>query len=169
MESLFHQGGATSLVPDAAAKTRLGALAFAAIQSLRASARAAVEAKHGLAPGSLHDSGALLTRLISNPPEDVWELNRSHMYWNSHVDKANIASYDWSALLYLRAPTEGGSFAFVDADADRLVEPRPGRLLSFSSGLENLHRVERVTRGSRIVLAMWFTCSQSHSYAQYVK
>lgn len=167
MENLFHQGGATSLVPEAASEPRLGAEALAAIRALRAASRAAVEAAHGLPPGSLHDSGALLTRLVADAPDDAWELNRSHVYWNAHVDKANIPSYDWSALLYLRAPSEGGAFAFVDRDADRVVEPRCGRLLSFSSGLENLHRVERVVRGSRLVLAMWFTCSPRHSYSEY--
>ena len=25
-----------------------------------------------------------------------------HVYWNAHVDKANIGSYDYSALLYER-------------------------------------------------------------------
>ena len=85
------------------------------------------------------------------------------MYSNAHVDKANIASYDYSALLYLStgggADFEGGELAFLDADAERLVTPRAGRLVAFSSGLENLHRVREVTRGERFVLAMWFTCS----------
>ena len=91
------------------------------------------------------------------------------MYWNAHSDKANIASYDHSALLYLSQPQdfEGGAFAFVDADADRLVAPTCGRMLTFSSGLENLHRVERVSRGARLVLALWFTCSTNHSYTNY--
>jgi hypothetical protein len=63
-----------------------------------------------------------------------------------------------------RLSFEGGSFVFQDSDADRFVSPTCGRLVSFSSGLENVHRVERVTSGSRLVLAMWFTCSPSHAY-----
>jgi hypothetical protein len=126
-------------------------------------------------------------------------MNPGHVYWNAHVDKANIASYDYSALLYLNTHNEretgrdgdregyrentreggrrsedgvldtlgttfgGGEFAFVDGDADRVVQPRAGRLVAFTSGLENLHRVEKVTRGTRYVLAMWFTCSESHA------
>ena len=105
------------------------------------------------------------------------------MYWNYHVDKANIASYDYSALLYLTtwgAPAEsaaggdlesrerggdfeGGELAFADVDADRVVRPLAGRLVAFTSGLENLHAVRRVTRGVRLVLAMWFTCSPAHA------
>ena len=93
------------------------------------------------------------------------------MYSNAHVDKANIASYDYSALLYLStgggADFEGGELAFLDADAERLVTPRAGRLVAFSSGLENLHRVREVTRGERFVLAMWFTCSAEHAYNDF--
>ena len=43
-----------------------------------------------------------------------------------------------------------------------LVQPSCGRLVSFTSGFENLHRVARVTHGTRYVLAMWFTCSEKH-------
>jgi len=93
------------------------------------------------------------------------------VYSNAHVDKANIASYDYSALLYLStgggADFEGGELAFLDADAERLVTPRAGRLVAFSSGLENLHRVREVTRGERFVLAMWFTCSAEHAYNDF--
>ena len=35
---------------------------------------------------------------------------------------------------------------------------------SLSAGPENLHRVRRVDRGTRYVLAMWFTCSERHQY-----
>jgi predicted 2-oxoglutarate/Fe(II)-dependent dioxygenase YbiX len=89
--------------------------------------------------------------------------NTIFRYWNAHVDKANIASYDYSALLYLTTGGGvdflGGDFAFIDPGVDRIVEPVAGRLLTFTSGLENLHQVRRVTHGARFVLAMWFTCS----------
>ena len=49
-------------------------------------------------------------------------------------------------MLYLNGGFDGGRFAFVDADADRVVEPRAGRLLCFTSGAENLHGVERVDK-----------------------
>ena len=78
------------------------------------------------------------------------------------VDKCSIPSYDISAVLYLcdGNACEGGSFAFLDGDgADRLVQLAPGRLLAFTSGVENVHQVRRVTRGERLALAMWFTLS----------
>ena len=243
MVRLFHQGGATAVVPDdvnteAGAQegdnrskrskktSRLGIAATQTIAELAARVKASVELDHGLPQGSLHSSGSLLTRLKAEYENDIWERNHSHVYWNFHVDKANIASYDYSALLYLNdhslenddidddqtrsdfqidesnlvkpssaeelrsiypritqetlwtnksnssssaEPFEGGMFAFLDEDKDRLVAPRCGRLLSFSSGLENPHRVEQVTRGSRLVLAFWFTCSARHSYGSYTR
>ena len=66
---------------------------------------------------------------------------------------------------------EDGEIAFVDGDADRLVEPKAGRFVAFTSGVENMHvaRAARPVAGDgadeegRIVLAMWFTCSEAHS------
>ena len=37
--------------------------------------------------------------------------------------------------------------------------PEPGTLVTFDSGNANLHCVERVSRGSRFALTMWFTSS----------
>ena len=44
------------------------------------------------------------------------------------------------------------------------MEPTPGRVVIFSSGAENTHRVERVTRGERFVLAFWFTCDAAQTF-----
>jgi len=44
------------------------------------------------------------------------------------------------------------------------VQPLAGRLVAFSSGLENLHRVLPMTWGRRYVLSMWFTCSERHAH-----
>ena len=46
---------------------------------------------------------------------------------------------------------------FEDGEA---ILPRRGRLVAFSSGPENGHRVARVERGARTALALWFTCVQ---------
>lgn len=76
------------------------------------------------------------------------------------MDKANLPAYDVSALLYLSTQGEcfeGGYFAFNDADADRLVKPIAGRLLTFSSGFSNLHQVRPVLTGDRVVLSVWFS------------
>ena len=105
-------------------------------------------------------------------------------YGAPHVDRANMSSYDYSAVLYVNtkatgaqpgggsAPTssahggfDGGDFAFVDELVDEIIEPRAGRLLLFASGFEHMHRVQHVTRGTRLVLASWFTRDPSAGHA----
>ena len=76
--------------------------------------------------------------------------------------------YDYSAILYLNTHNvdfAGGRFIFIDDERDAVVEPKAGRLITFTSGLENLHRAEQVTAGKRYILAMWFTCSEEHQYS----
>ena len=48
------------------------------------------------------------------------------------------------ALLSPGVDFEGGRFMFIDEARDSIVEPRAGRLVTFTSGLENLHRAEEV-------------------------
>lgn len=43
--------------------------------------------------------------------------------------------------------------------------PRTGRVSFFSSGSENLHRVERVTWGTRYAITVSFTCDPAHAIA----
>jgi predicted 2-oxoglutarate/Fe(II)-dependent dioxygenase YbiX len=45
-----------------------------------------------------------------------------------------------------------------------IVEPRAGRAVIFTSGPENNHRVERVTKGERFVLSFWFTCDPQKQF-----
>ena len=81
-------------------------------------------------------------------------------YWRPHIDKVSVDEYEYSALLYLAkhgTDFEGGRLVFHDEDADRVVAPEPGTLVAFCSGNANLHAVERVSRGSRFALTMWFT------------
>ena len=83
--------------------------------------------------------------------EDDVEAARRASYWTPHVDEGEVAAYQFSAVLYLNTAWEsftGGAFAFRDLDADRIVEPRQGRVIIFSSGRENLHRVEPVDYGT---------------------
>ena len=44
-----------------------------------------------------------------------------------------------------------------DPECDVVLLPEPGTLVTFDSGNANLHCVERVSRGSRFALTMWFT------------
>ena len=60
------------------------------------------------------------------------------------------------------AAAGAGSAAAAGHD---LVEPRAGRLITFSAGAENWHRVERVTLGERFVLSLWFTCDAAKRFS----
>ena len=111
---------------------------------------------------------------MGDPKQEVW----FRRYWNKHVDKANRHAYDYSAILYLNSHCDatrgdacdynvdfaGGGLSFLDDKSDLTVEPVAGRLLTFTGGLENLHTVREVTKGTRAVLALWFTCSYEDRY-----
>ncbi|XP_033374680.1 2-oxoglutarate and iron-dependent oxygenase domain-containing protein 3 [Parus major] len=84
----------------------------------------------------------------------------------------------------------GGRFVFMDADSNKTVEPRAdrgatsvppeqhfslpsapsllpwtvdgGRVSFFTSGSENLHRVEKVQWGTRFAITISFTCDPEH-------
>jgi len=107
---------------------------------------------------SLLPAGALLSRIRVAESASVSDADAA--YAVAHCDKANRAAYDVSAVCYLATAGVlfgGGAFAFLDADADRIVEPRAGRLVMFDAGLRNVHRVERVAAGERVALAAWFS------------
>jgi|Transcript_50057 hypothetical protein len=109
----------------------------------------------------LYLAGALLTRL--QPPSPT---AKGSGYSVAHVDQANVASYDFSAVLYLNSKDSGfhgGDFCFVDEEGDEVVEPRAGRCVMFPSGFQQLHQVRQVTRGNRFALAVWFTLTASAS------
>ena len=181
MRNLFHQGGQTSFAPDAASAARqMGAPGHALFRDVLRRVQATIAADFGLP--ALYSAGSLLTRIWADDqiPDDGMNIEPGHKYWNAHVDKANRASYDYSALLYLNAHCagggdcdyestarpdfDGGRFAWLDDDEDVVVEPRGGRLLTFTGGLENLHGVRKVTAGTRYVIGMWFTCHEELEY-----
>ena len=81
-------------------------------------------------------------------------LTEHDQYWHEHVDTKVYGAFSYTSLLYLNefeTDFTGGRFRFAD---DSIVEPREGRLLTFSSGAENKHRVERVESGIRFVLTI---------------
>uniref|UniRef100_A0A3Q3VX23 Fe2OG dioxygenase domain-containing protein n=1 Tax=Mola mola TaxID=94237 RepID=A0A3Q3VX23_MOLML len=87
-------------------------------------------------------------------------------YWHPHIDKVTYGSFDYTSLLYLSdygSDFTGGRFVFMDQNSNRTVEPRAGRVSFFSSGSENLHRVEKVTWGSRYAITVSFTCDPAHA------
>ncbi|XP_061563743.1 urotensin-2 receptor 2 [Cololabis saira] len=82
-------------------------------------------------------------------------------YWHAHIDKETYGSFDYTSLLYLSdygSDFTGGRFIFMDKNANRTVEPRAGRISFFTSGSENLHRVEKVAWGTRYAITVSFTC-----------
>ncbi|XP_063077362.1 urotensin-2 receptor 2 [Engraulis encrasicolus] len=87
-------------------------------------------------------------------------------YWHPHIDKVTYGSFDYTSLLYLSdfgTDFGGGRFIFMDATGNRTVEPRAGRVSFFSSGSENLHRVEKVMWGTRYAITVSFTCDPQHA------
>uniref|UniRef100_A0A672IK90 Fe2OG dioxygenase domain-containing protein n=1 Tax=Salarias fasciatus TaxID=181472 RepID=A0A672IK90_SALFA len=89
-------------------------------------------------------------------------------YWHPHIDKVTYGSFDYTSLLYLSdydSDFTGGRFVFMDQNGNRTVEPRAGRVSFFSSGSENLHRVEKVTWGTRYAITVSFTCDPAHAIA----
>lgn len=99
---------------------------------------------------------AMFTRLRPGP-DNMTAAEKP--YWAPHMDKSNVITWDHSGVLYLTTKGEhfeGGNFAFLDQDEDVLVEPREGRLITFTSGPENLHQVRKVTSGTRYNLALFF-------------
>ncbi|XP_058476302.1 urotensin-2 receptor 2 [Solea solea] len=89
-------------------------------------------------------------------------------YWHPHIDKVTYGSFDYTSLLYLSdygSDFGGGRFIFMDPTGNRTVEPRTGRVSFFSSGSENLHRVEKVTWGTRYAITVSFTCDPAHAIA----
>ncbi|TKS90168.1 2-oxoglutarate and iron-dependent oxygenase domain-containing protein 3 [Collichthys lucidus] len=80
--------------------------------------------------------------------------------------KVTYGSFDYTSLLYLSdygSDFTGGRFIFMDQNGNRTVEPRAGRVSFFTSGSENLHRVERVTWGTRYAITVSFTCDPAHA------
>ena len=70
-----------------------------------------------------------------------------------------------TSIIYLQEPDEGGRLLFEAGAGDQGGEVRPvgGRLVTFTSGAENTHRVEEVTRGVRLALTLFWTCDQDYA------
>ncbi|CAL1162679.1 unnamed protein product [Cladocopium goreaui] len=105
--------------------------------------------REALATPPLHLRGALLRRVQLPAVSGPQQLMPSHDSFAAHADRATVAAYHYSAVLYLSErgdDFQDGELVFMDSDGhDRCLEPRAGRLVGFSSGLENLHRVAAST------------------------
>ncbi|KAI5126121.1 Prolyl 3-Hydroxylase 3 [Manis pentadactyla] len=79
---------------------------------------------------------------------------------------------DYSGLLYLNDDFQGGDLFFTESNALTVtaqVRPRCGRLVAFSSGVENPHGVWAVTWGRRCTLALWHTWAPEHREQEWTE
>ncbi len=165
----FVRGGQLTLAVNEDLSSRVGDDIFAELQACLKMIRTTIEAEYQC---SIVCSGSQLSRLgwSNNSTGSFCNLDPNTCYWDAHVDKANVDSYDIGSLVYFsdyvelgdkidpgtRHPFTGGRFVFHDESANCYVLPRAGRLIFFSGGFENVHRVERVEEGQRYALACWW-------------
>ncbi|XP_020370500.2 prolyl 3-hydroxylase 1 [Rhincodon typus] len=119
------------------------------------------------------------SHLVCRTAMEGTQDNRDDLSHSVHVDNCILNSEalecrkehpayterDYSAILYLNHDFEGGDFIFTEIDAKNItakVKPRCGRLVGFSSGTENPHGVQAVTKGQRCAVALWFTLDPRH-------
>ena len=115
--------------------------------------------------------------------DDQWRPKGMHdVYWMEHVDKNNTQHYDYSGLLYLTTQDvdfTGGMFEFVKEagvgeegevkfEFDEAVAPKAGRLITFTAGNENPHKLNIVRGGTRFVLSFWFTCDREMQFENFL-
>eukprot|EP00928_Gymnodinium_smaydae_P091051 TRINITY_DN74751_c0_g1_i1.p1 TRINITY_DN74751_c0_g1~~TRINITY_DN74751_c0_g1_i1.p1 ORF type:complete len:434 (-),score=51.52 TRINITY_DN74751_c0_g1_i1:503-1735(-) len=77
-----------------------------------------------------------------------------------HCDESSFKRFHFSGVLWLtdHGGGNGGELRFRDADTRtwrNTVKPRVGRLALFSSGWENIHRVQDMKRGTRWALPLF--------------
>ena len=122
-----------------------------------------------------HTAPTFVASLVGDP---TWVAQSAHdEYYHPHVDKENTPHYDLSTLVYLSTYgedfEEGGEFEFIastpkERPTTLRVLPRRGRLVSFTSGPENLHRVTQVRKGHRVTLSAWWTCDSSKRLSSFL-
>ena len=57
---------------------------------------------------------------------------------------------------------DGGDLV-LEGEGEVRVRPEQGSLVTFSSGEENRHRVERVREGVRVAVTLFYTCDEDYS------
>lgn len=135
---------------------------FQLYRNVRARIQATIAETFGLEPTLLYlTKPTFFSRINSTTAK-----TQHDEYWHPHIDKVTYGSFDYTSLLYLSdygSDFTGGRFVFMDQSGNRTVEPRAGRVSFFTSGSENLHRVERVTWGTRYAITVSFTCDPAHA------
>lgn len=78
---------------------------------------------------------------------------------NTYIDAPHERHYcpqrDYAGILYLNDEYEGGHTYFPDHNYE--VQPKTGKILMFSAGVDDIHGVTKVTKGHRYTMALWFT------------
>ncbi|XP_032097062.1 2-oxoglutarate and iron-dependent oxygenase domain-containing protein 3 [Sapajus apella] len=134
---------------------------FQLYREVRRKVQLTIAEAFGISAASLH-----LTKPTFFSRINSTEARTAHdEYWHAHVDKVTYGSFDYTSLLYLSDYLEdfgGGRFVFMEEGANKTVEPRAGRVSFFTSGSENLHRVEKVRWGTRYAITIAFSCNPDH-------
>uniref|UniRef100_A0A2K6KDK6 2-oxoglutarate and iron-dependent oxygenase domain-containing protein 3 n=2 Tax=Rhinopithecus bieti TaxID=61621 RepID=A0A2K6KDK6_RHIBE len=134
---------------------------FQLYREVRQKVQLTIAEAFGISASSLH-----LTKPTFFSRINSTEARTAHdEYWHAHVDKVTYGSFDYTSLLYLSDYLEdfgGGRFVFMEEGTNKTVEPRAGRVSFFTSGSENLHRVEKVHWGTRYAITIAFSCNPDH-------
>lgn len=146
--SLWEDGGATAKGRARAAKNNLQArLCDPAAKGVSETIAAAVLANDTIRAAALP---AAIARLMLNRYDESME-------YGAHVDAPYIEGVrtDLSFTLFLSDPGDydGGALAIDSAGAEDEIKLPAGSLVLYPSSY--LHRVERVTRGSRLAAVGW--------------
>merc|ERR1712079_461335 len=130
-------------------------------QKLRDQIRRIIENHFNIPENTLYHDMTFFSQI--NASKDAKTLHDE--YWHEHNDIEQYGSFAFTAMLYLgteHSDFEGGSFLFLpkaESAKPVAVEPREGRLVIFTSGGENTHRVTHVTQGVRLAMLSAFTCN----------
>lgn len=127
--------------------------------NVRSQIRRVIANHFGIPENTLHHDMTFFSQI--NASKEAKTLHDE--YWHEHNDMEQYGTFAFTAMLYLgtqHEDFEGGSFLFRPSTSERVsVEPREGRLVVFTSGGENTHRVTHVTQGIRLAMLSAFTCS----------
>ncbi|XP_033100491.1 2-oxoglutarate and iron-dependent oxygenase domain-containing protein 3-like [Anneissia japonica] len=119
----------------------------------------AIAGEFSIPANSLHlTKPTFFSRMNTKPAKTIHDE-----YWHPHVDKETYKTFDYTSLVYLSNygnDFEGGRFVFIDKKSNSTIEPKLGRLSFFTSGSENQHYVEKVSKGTRYAMTISFTCDK---------
>lgn len=146
-----------------AKKVQVDEAGLAVYDRLKTRVKEVVAQEFGVASSEVYlTSPAFMSRITNAPAKTAHDE-----YWHDHVDKVQYGSFDYTVLVYLNdhgRDFQGGTFTFVNSDGtESYLVPKRGRINMFSSGHENVHRVDRVTDGVRYALTIAFTCNQARA------